>query len=208
MSNTLVYVHDPMCSWCWGFKATMDSLELSLPEDIAVQRILGGLAPDSNEPMPVSMQNMLQQTWQQIASVVPGTQFNMDFWTKNQPRRSTWPSCRAVIAAKAQNSDFEIPMIRAIQEAYYLNAKNPSDVDVLTALAEEVGCDADLFRQSINSEATHNELQKEIQFARQLGVQGFPSLVFINTQNQAYGIRVDYNNADTILEQIEKTNLA
>ena len=99
-------------------------------------------------------------------------------------------------------------MIRAIQEAYYLNAKNPSDVDVLTALAEEVGCDVELFRQSINSEATHNELQKEIQFARQLGVQGFPSLVFINTQNQAYGIRVDYNNADTILEQIEKTNLA
>ena len=186
----------------------MDSVELALPDTIAVQRILGGLAPDSDEPMPQPMQNMLQQTWQQIASVVPGTQFNMDFWTKNKPRRSTWPSCRAVISAKAQNSDFEKPMIRAIQEAYYLNAENPSDVDVLTALAEKVGCDADLFRQSINSESTHNELQKEIQFARQLGVQGFPSLVFINTQNQAYGIRIDYNNADTILEQIEKTNLA
>lgn len=99
-------------------------------------------------------------------------------------------------------------MIRAIQEAYYLNAQNPSDIDVLTALAENVGCDADLFRSSINREDTRNELLKEIGFARQLGVQGFPSLVLVNSNNQAHGIHVDYNNATAILDQIERTNLA
>lgn len=185
----------------------MDTLESALPENITVKRILGGLAPDSDEPMPASMQNMLQQTWQQIASVIPGTQFNMDFWTENKPRRSTWPSCRAVIAARAQSPSFEVPMIHAIQEAYYLNAQNPSDVDVLASLATKLGCDEESFRQAINSEDTRNDLQKEMQFGQQLGVRGFPSLVFVTENNQAHGIRVDYNNANSMLDQIEQTNL-
>jgi len=70
--------------------------------------------------MPESMQQGLQQTWKQIAEVIPGTEFNFAFWTDNAPRRSTWPSCRAVIAARRQSRDFERPMIKAIQRAYYL----------------------------------------------------------------------------------------
>ncbi len=208
MSSTLYYVHDPMCSWCWGFKSTMDTLESTLPPDVSVVRVLGGLAPDSDEPMPAAMQNMLQQTWQQIASVVPGTKFNMDFWSSNKPRRSTWPSCRAVLAAKQQSTSFELPMIRAIQEAYYLNAKNPSDIDVLTELAKSVGCDADVFQQSINSDVTRNELQSDMQFGRQLGAQGFPSLILKANNEQYYAVQVDYNRATAILDQIEKTNLS
>ena len=208
MSSILYYVHDPMCSWCWGFKSTMDTLESTLPPDVSVVRVLGGLAPDSDEPMPAAMQNMLQQTWQQIASVVPGTKFNMDFWSSNKPRRSTWPSCRAVLAAKQQNASFELPMIRAIQEAYYLNAKNPSDIDVLTELAKSVGCDADVFKHSINSDATRHELQSDMQFGRQLGAQGFPSLILKASNEQYYAVQVDYNRATAILDQIEKTNLS
>jgi hypothetical protein len=52
--TTLVYVHDPMCSWCWGFDPVLRELVSSLPEGVAVRRLLGGLAPDSDEPMPAS----------------------------------------------------------------------------------------------------------------------------------------------------------
>ena len=139
MASILHYVHDPMCSWCWGFKPTFDSLTKQLPASVSINRVLGGLAPDSDEPMPAAMQHMLQQTWQQITIAIPGTRFNFDFWTLNQPRRSTYPACRAILAAKKQNIDLELPMIEAIQRAYYLDAKNPSDTDILVSLAADVG---------------------------------------------------------------------
>jgi len=41
--------------------------------------VLGGLAPDSDQPMPEQMQRYLQQTWQRFQQVVPGTRFNFDF---------------------------------------------------------------------------------------------------------------------------------
>ena len=25
-TRTLIYVHDPMCSWCWGFRPTFERL--------------------------------------------------------------------------------------------------------------------------------------------------------------------------------------
>ena len=59
-SNTLLYVHDPMCSWCWGFARAYDELIERLPNGVPVVRILGGLAPDSDEPMPEDMKNYLK----------------------------------------------------------------------------------------------------------------------------------------------------
>ena len=51
MNKRLIYVHDPMCSWCWGFAETWQTLTEQLPADMPVVRLLGGLAPDSDEPM-------------------------------------------------------------------------------------------------------------------------------------------------------------
>ena len=52
MKKILYYAHDPMCSWCWAFRPSMDALIEKLPKEINVIRLLGGLAPDSDIPMP------------------------------------------------------------------------------------------------------------------------------------------------------------
>lgn len=197
-----------MCSWCWGFKPTMEALLEGLDERIGVKYLLGGLAVDSDEPMPLVMQHTLQQTWRQIAAVVPGTRFNFDFWSDNQPIRSTWPACRAVIAARQQDSNLEKPMITAIQNAYYLQAMNPSNSDTLIALAGSIGCDQEQFAEDLHSEATRQLLTAEISKAHQLGVRGFPSLVLMNSDQQYVPIAVDYNNARSMLDQIEQMNVA
>lgn len=208
MTATLYYVHDPMCSWCWGFAESLRTLEASLPSTIQMTRVLGGLAEDSDVAMPESMQHMLSQTWKQIESAIPGTQFNHTFWTSNKPRRSTWPSCRAVIAARNQDPAFEVPMIRAIQEAYYLEAKNPSDTDVLADIASQLGCDKQQFTSEIHSDKTRSALLSELQFSRDLGVQGFPSLRLKTSEGKLFELPVNYKQPSVMLDQIEQTNLA
>jgi putative protein-disulfide isomerase len=208
MSSTLYYIHDPMCSWCWGFSASLRTLEETLPANIHMARVLGGLAEDSEAAMPEAMQQMLMQTWKQIETAIPGTQFNHGFWTNNKPRRSTWPSCRAVIAARNQDTALEAPMIHAIQEAYYLQTKNPSDTDVLTDIARQIGCDAHLFTEQINSEKTRNTLLSEMQFSRELGAQGFPSLRIKTSEGRLFEVPVHYTNPSVMLDQIEHINLA
>jgi len=196
----LVYVHDPMCSWCWGFNPTWGEVETALQGRMAVEYVVGGLAPDSDQPMPDDMRAMLKSTWQSIQQKIPGTRFNFEFWAKCKPRRSTYPACRAVLAAKGQQA--EKAMIQAIQEAYYLDAKNPSDNETLELLAHDLGLDAERFCNDLISDKTQTKLLEQIEFGRSIGAQGFPSLI-MQTKTENRRISIDYNSADRILQQLE-----
>ena len=171
-----------------------------------MQRLLGGLAADCDAPMPAQMQSYLQETWRVIAAKT-GAEFNHDFWRNCQPRRATYPACRAVIAARKQGAEFDVLMTEKIQHGYYLHAKNPSDDDALIAFAEELNLQVTAFTDDLNSPATQMELADEIAAAGRLGVTGFPSLLLASgDENQtATPIKIDYADADEMLKRITET---
>lgn len=201
MMSTLYYAHDPMCSWCWAFRPTWDQVYRALPDGVALVRLAGGLAPDSDDPMPEAQQRQIQQIWRSIEKHVPGTRFNFDFWTQCRPRRSTYPACRAVIAAARQDESRYETMVEAIQHAYYLDARNPSDEDTLVALAGEAGLDKEGFRRDLASDAVRAEFRKQVETCYTLGIQGFPALV-IRTGNVARRVPVEFNDPQLQLELI------
>ena len=190
-----------MCSWCWGFSHTWNKVKNSLPSEINVQYVLGGLAPDSSEVMPNKMREYIQMNWHKIEQKIPGVSFNYTFWDSCTPKRSTYPACRAVIAVKNQNSELEQTMVKLIQQAYYLDAKNPSEDDVLISLAKTLDLDIKQFTQDLNSEPTQQLLSNDIALMQSMGVSSFPSLV-LQTTNRIKSITIDYNNPKLILNQI------
>jgi len=200
-SPVLYYFHDPMCSWCWGFKPVLNELIKNISNTIDTKYILGGLAKDSESVMTVEMQSQIENTWRKIQQTIPGTQFNFDFWKNCTPRRSTYPACRAVIAAKQQCASKELKMISAIQEAYYIQSLNPSDYPVLYQLAQNLDLDIEQFKANIHSPQIQKELEQQIAFSSSVGANSFPSL-FLHFQQQYYPIVLDYNNADIIVEHI------
>lgn len=194
----LYYVYDPMCSWCWGYKPTWERITQAISDEIEIIYVVGGLAPDSDIPMPEVMQQQIMAYWKKIEDYL-GTQFNHDFWVNNTPRRSTYPACRAILAARSQGA--ELAMLNAIQEAYYLNAKNPSDNDVLLNLSQNIGLDMAQFEAEFLSQQNHQRLLDEIDFARSIGGNSFPSLI-MQTSNSVLQLPVDYQNAETTIAQI------
>jgi len=209
MDKTLIYVHDPMCSWCWGFEPVKAKFFKNLHSSITVKRFVGGLAPDLQDPMPQEMQNMLKATWHKIQQAIPGTVFNFDFWEDCSPRRSTYPSNRAVIAAREQGVEYDELMTLLIQKAYYTQAKNPSDESLLIELAKELSStstfDSERFIEDIKSQKVESLFQEELHYTRQVGLNSFPSLAY-QVGNNIYSIALDYNNAENMLIQIEHIN--
>jgi len=197
----LYYIHDPMCSWCWAFRPTWSELQTKLPTSLGVSYVLGGLAPDSRNPMPLGLQRQIQQHWHTIQQRVPGTMFNFEFWQENTPRRSTYPACRAVIAATNQSEDYEDAMILAIQHAYYLQAQNPSDDDVLLACAASLNLDMQRFESDLKSVACQQQLIADIRLSQNLGAEGFPSLV-LDVDGVHHPMTVNYADANTMLDKI------
>ena len=203
MNATLHHVHDPMCSWCWAFRPASDALFESLAErSVTVVAWLGGLAPDSDVPMSDALARQLQATWRTIEHRVPGTRFDFSFWHDNVPRRSTWPACRAVIAAELLGLP-ERRMTDAIQRAYYLQARNPSDASVLIELAAGLGLPRDEFRAALHAPATDTRFEEHRRVVARLGVRGFPSLVLQRADGKRHPIPVDFDGATSMLATIE-----
>lgn len=205
MNLQFIYVMDPMCSWCWAFSPVTAQLKSNFPH-IPWQYVMGGLAPDSDQPMPAEMQEKIQAIWQHIEAST-GSTFNHAFWQQNTPRRSTYPACRAVISSEALRSGSSADMVLAIQQAYYQHAQNPSDNEVLIALADKLGLDKNAFAQRLDSADTEQQLQQHLQQSMALGAQGFPSL-FINVGDQITPLSYGYTNADAITARLHKLGLA
>lgn len=199
-NNSLVYVHDPMCSWCWGYKHTLQQLKQALPASVTFVSLTGGLAPDNDQPMPHAMQQQIQTTWKNIQQRIPSIEFNYDFWTHCKPRRSTYPACRAVLVAEQYNKGEQ--MNEQIQRAYYLEAQNPSNYDVLYALAEKIGLDRSRFIEEIHSESVNQRLSQCVEFCRSIQADSFPSLFYYQS-DRFFPLVLDYNHYETTLEHIK-----
>jgi len=198
--TTLFYIMDPMCSWCYGFQSVINEVIETLPDGIEIRYVMGGLAPDSKAPMPEETQQYIQKIWRAIAERT-GAEFNFDFWARCKPRRSTYPSCRAVLAAGRQGQAQMPVMIHAVQKAYYRQARNPSIDQTLIELAGEIDLDAAQFATDLNSSDVEQLLQADFNFRNHLGVQGFPTLVL--KTDKYYGLAIGYSEAEPILKRLE-----
>jgi len=190
-----------MCSWCWAFRPIWLKVLSELPSHINISYLLGGLAPDSSSPMPLETQKYVQDNWIKIQKTVPGTEFNYNFWTLNEPRRSTYLSCRAVISAKKQHPNFEALMIKGIQKAYYLNAQNPSNEDTLSKIAQDIGLNKESFQVDLKSIEINKLLLDQIKMTKTMPISGFPSLVLVK-EGLIKRIKIDYLKSNYIINQI------
>jgi len=189
-----------MCSWCWGYRPVSDQIFAALPKNVELVKIVGGLAPDSDAPMPADLRQKLPTVWQKIHALL-GTEFNFDFWTQCEPRRSTYPACRAVLAAGKQ--DRYDDMSDAIQRAYYLRAMNPSDGDTLTQLAAELKLDLDRFKRDFAAEEIEESLRQQVDFSRQSPIDGFPSLA-MDIGGAMVSVHRDYQDPKPTLRHIDE----
>ena len=190
-----------MCSWCWAFKPTWDKVKEALSGQVEAIYLLGGLAPESNQLMPIETRKYVKGNWKRIQEMIPDTRFNYDFWSSSEPKRSTYPACRAVISAKQQHPNFENLMIYGIQKSYYLEAQNPSNDDVLINIAESLGLDIEKFKMDLKSSQINEILLYEIKLTRSMDMNSMPSLA-LQINGSLKVIDIDYLDANYIVKQI------
>lgn len=197
-----LYVMDPMCAWCYGFQPELEAFLAHHPT-AEVDWIMGGLAADSSQPMDKTLQQSIASYWYQIEQKTQ-VSFNHAYWKLNTPYRSTYPACRAVIAAQQLKADSAPQMVKAIQAAYYQQAKNPSLTETLLACASSIGLDENQFSKLLESEQTEQSLQQHLALAYQLQVSGFPALFYLNERDQIYPLTLGFTQADKLEQELNK----
>ncbi|MVO10864.1 thioredoxin domain-containing protein [Flavobacterium sp. TP390] len=85
-------------------------------------------------------------------------------------------------------------------KAYFTDGKNVNDLDTLSELGEAVGLSKDAIENVLHSDAFSEAVEKDIDMAQQIGIQGVPFFVFDN-KYAISGAQAE----ETFLQALEKT---
>lgn len=196
----LIYIMDPMCSWCWGFQPVMQQvLKQAHAAGVPVTVRVGGLRTGQQALLDDSKRAYILQHWRAVAEAT-GQPFNFD---KALPRGflyNTEPACRALVVARELDATCLFPFLSRLQSAFYQDAQDITQPFILRELAAQTGYDSDAFCQVFDALDTQAATQSEFAWVSNLAVHGFPTL--LAEQQQQYALITNGYQSYSALEPL------
>jgi putative protein-disulfide isomerase len=188
----LLYIADPMCSWCYGFGPELTKFINAIP-DASVDILAGGLRAYNKQILDNDQRDMILSHWDKVEQV-SGLPFDASALSSPQFIYDTEPACRAVVAAKLLAEDMPsmaiLAVFHALQHAFYAQAKDITKLDILAQVAVQAlnqfdGSDAfdeESFLETLQAPMTMDETRQHFEQIQRWGVRGYPALLLVKTE--------------------------
>lgn len=203
---TLIYVADPMCSWCYGFGPELVSLLDGLP-GLRVEVVVGGLRAFNTTVMDDSMRDELMVHWEKVHAA-SGLTMRDDAIIQAGFIYDTEPACRAVVTARSLEPLSALPVFHAIQNAFYAEGRDVTQGHVLA----EVACAAlatvgvqqqpDAFIAQWSSAAMRQATVADFDLTKHWNIDGFPMLI-LERNGQLDMVTSGYARMPALIDQLQ-----
>ena len=176
----IIFVLDPMCSWCRGFAPVVETLHKQYGGICDFSLVMGGLRTRGEMPWNEASRAYLKEHWNEVSKRT-GQTFFSDLFDKTYFEYDTYPACKAVITVRECFGMQEAFLyLHLLQEAFYLHGKDITSPEVLTELLQPIGLDGTTFERFYNSERAAVLMKHDFAKARSMGANAFPSVVIID----------------------------
>jgi putative protein-disulfide isomerase len=201
----LIYVADPMCSWCYGFGRPLGALLTDAGElaPLHLTVLMGGLRPFTTEPLPAGRAEDVISHWHHVAeaSGLPFAQAPHTALHEPGFVYDTEPPCRAVVVVREQWPEKVWTYLEAIQRAFYAEARNITRSEVLAAIAGDVGLPRDEFQTALDTDTARAATLRDFDQSQTWGITGFPALI-ADHGGQLHMVARGYTPLDTLRERL------
>jgi putative protein-disulfide isomerase len=181
MGSRLHYLFDPLCGWCYGV-APLIKAAAELP-GLEIELHGGGMLTGSNRRMITPLWRSYVLPHDRRIAELSGQPFGGGYFNgllnDQGAVLDSEPPISAILAAQAITGQ-GLAMLQRMQHAHYVEGRRIADVQVLTALAGELGLSLLQFSNAYQA-ACGRQTQAHIAASRvllaQAGAQGFPTLL-------------------------------
>lgn len=174
----IIYVGDPMCSWCWGISPALNQLEeAATANGISYRIVLGGLRPGGGEAWDEKFRGFLAHHWEEVTAR-SGQPFGTELFERDTFNYDTEPSCRAVVTARTMDPKTESRFFELTQHRFYVLNEDPNETAFYRPICKELGLDFDRFAELFVSTEMKDLTRKDFQLNRSWGVTGYPTVIF------------------------------
>ena len=189
-ATTLHYIFDPLCGWCYAAAPLVDAAR-EVP-GLKVEFHGGGMMTGANRrPITPQWRDYVMPHDHRIAEMT-GQPFGEAYFEgllrDTGAVMDSEPPTTAVLAAESLRAGGGLDMAHRLQQAHYVEGRRIADVDVLKAVAADLGFDADAFAAAfarLSGAPTAQHIAESRQFLQRAGGQGFPTFVLAQPDGRA-----------------------
>ena len=192
---TLHYIFDPMCGWCYAVAPLVEAAR-GVP-GLKVEFHGGGMMTGANRrPITPQWREYVRPHDLRIAELTGqpfGERYLEGLLRDSGATMDSEPPTTAILAAEALRAGGGLDMAHRVQQAHYVEGRRIADADVLTALAIDLGFDAEAFKSAfarLSGEATSQHIAASRQLLQRTGGQGFPTFVLTPADGPASRIDI------------------
>jgi len=197
MTKQVIYVGDPMCSWCWGFAPVKRALEELSDNRAELMLVVGGLHPGTMEFQDEDRRKFLEEHWHDVGERTEQL-FDFAILEREDFIYDTEPPCRAAVTMREMlGNHAALGYFSALQQAFYEDGVDITQTDALTTIAMDFGVDGGGFKDKFLSQDMRKATAADFEIARTFGVSGFPTMLVREDEDYAY-LTVGYQPLDRI----------
>jgi predicted DsbA family dithiol-disulfide isomerase len=177
---------DVVCPWCYVGKARFEKALSGFPHRDEVEVVYRSFELDPNFPTDLheTALSMLSRKYgmpeqeaqaadARVAGLARAEGLGFD---SNRPVGNTFDLHRVIHLARANGVQREL--LAALNQAYFAQARQVFDRDIITEVAVAAGLDKDAVTKVLDGDAYAGEVRQDEQQARELGISGVPFFVF------------------------------
>jgi putative protein-disulfide isomerase len=193
-AREIIYVGDPMCSWCWGFSPVLHRIASGY--DVPLRVVVGGLHAFDTEPMSADYKATIRHHWEQVAEAT-GQPFDYAFFDREGFVLDTEPACRATVTVRNIKPGALLSFYESIHKGYYVENTDTTALDTFVGYAEREGIDGTAFARAFESDAMRQETVDDFHWCQQVGATGFPTVILREDDKMA-ALTVGYRPFDAL----------
>ena len=191
----LIFVLDPLCSWCWGFHPIMEELRKKHSDTYTFSLVVGGLRTKGQMPWTEESRHYLAQNWNAVAQKTQQP-FNFSLLNRETFDYDTYPACKALVTVRELwGEDTSFDYLKKIQEAFYAKGEDTTSLEILMNYID----DKERFLEFYESDRAELLMHHDFSKARSMGANSFPSVVKIDTQGHMVCLK-GYREIEEILQ--------
>lgn len=200
MKKEIIYVGDPMCSWCYGFSPVIQELYDTHKDAADMSIVVGGLRVGDEHVVDDARLKFLKEHWVDIGERT-GQAFALDILEKTGWIYNTEWACRAVVAMRKIKPEETFRFFAAVQANFYANNLDPAAPETYAGEAEKFGVEKEAFLEVYEADETKQETMRDFTWSQQHGITGFPT-VLVKEGEKLGALTLGYQPIESLREPV------
>ena len=200
------YYSDVLCVWAWIAQARLDELESQWQGQVSVSHHYVDIFGDCHRKIPAAWgeQDGFDRFARHVhdsAAPFDAADVHPDIWKSTRPRSSAQAHLVLRATAIAHDENRMAALALRIRRAFFEEARDVGNLDLLLEVAQDCDCDPVALRQCLDNGSAIAAYSTDLRQAGELGVRGSPTWILNGGRQVLYG-NVGYRILNANIEEL------